>query len=73
LSVPDVQAEFLRKLYDLSDRKITPIDRHDVGKKLKLSNDETDAVVTELEAAGKINKLAGTMIMLTIEGINETK
>ena len=73
MSVADAQEQFLRKLYEFSKGKITPIDRYDVGKILKLPNDETDAIVTELEAAGKIKKVAITFIMLTLEGINEMK
>jgi len=51
----------------LSKGKIISIFRHEVGKEFNLPNDETDAIVTELEAAGKIKKAAGIKIMLTPE------
>jgi hypothetical protein len=57
MSAYDVRELFLRKLYELSKGKIIPVVRYDVGKELNLPNDETDAIVTELEAAGKIKKL----------------
>lgn len=63
----DAREMLLRKLFDLSKGKIIPIVRYDVGKELSLPNDETDAIVTELEAAGKIKKIAGIKIMLTSE------
>jgi hypothetical protein len=44
-----------------------------LGKNLNLPKDETDAIVTELEAAGKIKKVAGIGIMLTLQAINEMK
>ena len=73
MSPYDVRELFLRKLYDLSKGKIIPIFRHEVGKEFNLSTDETDAIVTELEAAGKIKKVAGIGIMLTLQAINEMK
>jgi hypothetical protein len=41
--------------------------RHEVGKEFNLQNDETDAIGTELEAAGKIKKVAGIKVVLTPE------
>ncbi|TLX87325.1 MAG: hypothetical protein E6L04_02725 [Thaumarchaeota archaeon] len=66
MSVSDVRDLFLRKLYDMSKGKITPVARYEIGKELSLPNDETDAIVTELEAAGKIKKVAGNWILLAV-------
>jgi hypothetical protein len=65
-----IREHFLTKLYHLSNRKLTPIDRYEVGKELKLPNQETDAIVDELSDRGRITKIGGTKIMLSL---NEKK
>ena len=65
-----IREHFLTKLYHLSNRKLTPIDRYEVGKELKLPNQETDAIVDELSDRGRITKIEGTKIMLSL---NEKK
>jgi len=60
-----IREYFLTKLYHLSNRELTPIDRYEVGKKLNLSKQETDAIVDELSDIGRITKMPGTNIMLS--------
>jgi hypothetical protein len=69
----DVHDQFLRKLNDLAKGELTPIDRYEVGGELNLPNDETDSIVTDLEARGSIKKLLPTKIMLTQEALNKLK
>jgi hypothetical protein len=65
-----IREHFLTKLYHLSNRELTPIDRYEVGKELNLPIQETDAIVDELSDRGRIRKMEGTKIMLTL---NEKK
>jgi CTP-dependent riboflavin kinase len=65
-----VREKFLIKLYELSKQELILIDRYEVGKELKLSKEETDAVVDELDDRGRIKKIVGTKIVL---GFNEKK
>ena len=60
-----VRDQFLIKLYLLSNRELTTIDRYEVGKELNLPNKETDAIVDELSNRGRITTMAGPTIMLT--------
>ena len=68
--MPHVRDRFLIKLYHLSKGELTNIDRYEVGKELDLSNQETDAIVDELSDIGRITKMVGTKIMLSL---NEKK
>jgi hypothetical protein len=61
---------FLTKLYHLTNRELTSIDRYEVGKELNLPKQETDAIVDELSDRGRITKIVGTKIMLSL---NEKK
>ena len=61
---------FLTKLYHLTNRELTPIDRYEVGKELNLPKQETDVIVDELSDIGRITKIVGTKIMLSL---NEKK
>jgi hypothetical protein len=61
---------FLTKLYHLTNRELTPIDRYEVGKELNLPKQKTDAIVDELSDRGRITKIVGTKIMLSL---NEKK
>ena len=56
---------FLTKLYHLSNRELTSIDRNEVGKELNLSKQETDAIVDELCKRERITKMPGIKIMLS--------
>jgi Mn-dependent DtxR family transcriptional regulator len=67
----DVRDKFLKKLYDMSRGELTTIDRYELGKELDLPKEETDAIVEELTEMGMIKKVAGTKILLTLEGKNE--
>ena len=60
-----VRDQFLIKLYHLSNRELTTIDRYEVGKELNLPKEETDAIVDELSNRGRITTMAGPTIMLT--------
>ncbi|HKQ22309.1 MAG TPA: hypothetical protein VJS91_09740 [Nitrososphaeraceae archaeon] len=55
----------MTKLYHLSNRELTTIDRYEVGKELNLPKEETDAIVDELSNRGMITTMAGRTIMLT--------
>ena len=68
--MPHVRDRFLIKLYHLSKGESATINRYKVGKELDLSNEETDAIVDELSDRGRITKLLGTKIMLSL---NEKK
>ena len=68
--MPHIRDRFLIKLYHLSKGELTTIDRYEVGKELDLSNQETDAIVDELSDTGRITKMVGTKIMLSL---NEKK
>jgi hypothetical protein len=68
-----VREQFLQKLYDMAKGQLTTIDRYDVGNELDLPNDETDAIVDVLTDTGKITKMAGSTIMLTVDAQNEIK
>jgi|RhiMetdeSRZDD1v2_1073273.scaffolds.fasta_scaffold1228511_1 hypothetical protein len=57
--------EFLKKLYEMSEGHLTPFDRYEVGKKLGLDKEETDDIVEELEATGRIVTAIGTKIVLS--------
>ena len=65
-----VRDQFLIKLYHLSKGELTTIDQYEVGKDLDLPNQETDAIVDELSDRGRIKKMVGTKIMLSL---NEKK
>ena len=65
-----VRDQFLIKLYHLSKGEFTTIDRYEVGKELDLPNQETDAIVDELSNRGRVRKMVGTKIMLSL---NEKK
>ena len=65
-----IREHFLTKLYHLTNRGLTPIDRYEVGNELNLPKQETDAIVDELSDRGRITKMAGTKIMLSL---NEKK
>lgn len=65
-----IRKHILTKLYHLSNHELTPIDRYEVGKELNLPKQETDAIVDELSHSGRITKMAGTKIMLSL---NENK
>ncbi len=65
-----IRDHFLTKLYHLTNRGLTPIDRYEVGNELNLPKQETDAVVDELSDRGRITKMIGNKIMLTL---NEKK
>jgi hypothetical protein len=65
-----IREHFLTKLYHLTNRELTPIDRYEVGKELNLPKQETDAIVDELSDRGRITKMLGTKIMLSL---NEKK
>jgi hypothetical protein len=60
-----VVEHFLTKLYHLSNRELTSIDRYEVGKDLNLSKQETDAIVDELSERERITKMRGINIMLS--------
>ena len=68
-----VREQFLQNLYDMAKGQLTTIDRYDVGNELDLPNDETDAIVDVLTDTGKIMKMAGSTIMLTVDAQNEIK
>ena len=65
-----VRDQFLIKLYHLSKAELTTIDRYEVGKELDLPNQETDTIVDELSNRGRVRKMVGTKIMLSL---NEKK
>ena len=58
---------FLDQLYEMSQGNLTPFDRYEVGYQIGLDKDQTDAVVEELAAERKIQKMTGTVVMLTLE------
>lgn len=60
-----VVEHFLTKLYHLSNRGLTSIDRYEVGKDLNLSKQETDAIVDELSERERITNIRGINIMLS--------
>ena len=55
----------MTKLYHISNRELTTIDRYEVGNELNLPKEETDAIVDELSNRGMITTMAGPTIMLT--------
>jgi hypothetical protein len=57
--------EFLKKLYEMSEGHLTSFDRYEVGKKLGLDKEETDDIVEQLEATGRIVTAIGTKIVLS--------
>lgn len=57
--------EFLKKLSEMSEGHLTPFDRYEVGKKLGLDREETDDIVEQLEATGRIVTAIGTKIVLS--------
>jgi len=60
-----VLEHFLTKLYHLSNRELTSIDRYEVGKEFNLPKQETDAIVDELCKRERITKMSGIKIMLS--------
>ena len=48
---------YLRKLYEMSEGRMTTFDRYEIGRKLGLDGDETDEMVDELEELGKVKTL----------------
>jgi hypothetical protein len=60
-----VLEHFLTKLYYLSNRELTSIDRYEVGKEFNLPKQETDAIVDELCKRERITKMSGIKIMLS--------
>ncbi|MGE5684002.1 MAG: hypothetical protein ACM3ZS_02540 [Nitrososphaerota archaeon] len=48
---------YLRKLYEMSEGRMTTFDRYEIGRKLGLDDDETDEIVDELEELGKVKTL----------------
>ncbi|MGI0032274.1 MAG: hypothetical protein ACRD97_03265 [Nitrososphaeraceae archaeon] len=49
----------------MSEGHLTPFDRYEVGKKLGLDKEETDDIVEQLEATGRIVTAIGTKIVLS--------
>jgi hypothetical protein len=62
---PDVSEQFIDKLYEMSKGELKTFDRHMIGQQLGLDKEQTDALVEELRAKRRIQKLAGTTIILT--------
>jgi len=54
-----IHEHFLTRLYHLSNRELTPIDRYEVAKELNLPKQEKDAIVDELSDRVRITKMAG--------------
>lgn len=62
----DTSDSFIDELYEMSGGNL-PFDRYKVGNKLGLDKEQTDAVVEELAALGRIQKTAETEVSLTPE------
>jgi hypothetical protein len=62
---PDVSEQFIDKLYGMSEGELKTFDRYEIGLQLGLDKEQTDALVEELRAKRRIQKLAGPVIILT--------
>lgn len=62
-----IREHFLTKLYHLTNHGLAPIDRYEVGNELNLPKQETDAIVDELSDRGRITKIVGTKILLSLK------
>ena len=58
---------FLDQLYEMSEGNLRPFDRYEVGHQIGLDREQTDAVVEELAGTRRIQKMVGTVVMLTPE------
>ena len=56
---------FVDQLYEMSEGNIRPFDRYAVGHQIGLDREQTDAVVEELSGTRRIQKMVGTVVMLT--------
>jgi hypothetical protein len=56
---------FIDQLYEMSKGNLRTFDRYEVGKQLGLDREQTDAVVEELAGTRRIQKMVGTVVMLT--------
>ena len=59
---PDVSEQFIDKLYEISEGELKTFDGHMIGQQLGLDKEQTDALVEELSAKRRVQKLAGTMV-----------
>ena len=65
VAMMDNSDRYLRKLYEMSEGHMTTFDRHEIGRKLGLDDDETDEIVDELEESGKIKTPLGNTVVLS--------
>lgn len=61
---------FVEQLYEMSGGNLKPFDRYEVGYQIGLKRDQTDTIVDELAVERRIQKMEGTVVMLTPEEKN---
>jgi hypothetical protein len=60
-------ANFLKKLYEMTEGQLQTIDRNEVGRVLGLDKEQTDHLVDQLSDIGMIKKVIGSKIILSPE------